>query len=170
MIWIAPISNVFLDPDIDVRVIELRLRLFFIQNRIKDNGQCDGTLSPWLLADRCRDDAFVHVFDGRRDLVNRDHMVIRACRHLVECLAAAADAACRTASQPPQLILSGHTHGGQMPGVRQLVARANGGYVRGWYDVGGMKLYNSPGTSQWDGFIIRLFDPSEVTLFTLHAE
>ena len=68
------------------------------------------------------------------------------------------------------LQLSGHTHGGQMPGVRQLVARANGGYVRGWYDVGGMKLYNSPGTSQWDGFIIRLFDPSEISLFTLRAE
>ena len=69
-----------------------------------------------------------------------------------------------------RLQLSGHTHGGQMPGIKQLTERANNGYVRGWYDVGGMKLYNSPGTSQWDGFIIRLFDPSEVTLFTLHAE
>lgn len=68
------------------------------------------------------------------------------------------------------LQLSGHTHGGQMPGIRQLVARANGGYVRGWYDVGGMKLYNSPGTSQWDGFIIRLFDPSEISLFILRSE
>lgn len=67
------------------------------------------------------------------------------------------------------LQLSGHTHGGQMPGIRQLVARANGGYVRGWYDIGGMKLYNSPGTSQWDGFIIRLFDPSEISLFVLRS-
>lgn len=68
------------------------------------------------------------------------------------------------------LQLSGHTHGGQMPGIRQLVARSNGGFVRGWYDVGGMKLYNSPGTSQWDGFIVRLFDPSEISLFILRAE
>jgi hypothetical protein len=68
------------------------------------------------------------------------------------------------------LQLSGHTHGGQMPGIRQLVARANGGYVRGWYDVGGMKLYNSPGTSQWDGFIIRLFDESEISLFILRSQ
>lgn len=68
------------------------------------------------------------------------------------------------------LQLSGHTHGGQMPGIKQLTARANGGFVRGWYDVAGMKLYNSPGTSQWDGFIIRLFDPSEISLFTLHGE
>ena len=68
------------------------------------------------------------------------------------------------------LQLSGHTHGGQMPGISQLVARANGGFVRGWYDLDGMKLYNSPGTSQWDGFIIRLFDPSEITLLILHGE
>ena len=68
------------------------------------------------------------------------------------------------------LQLSGHTHGGQMPGIYQFVKRANGGFVRGWYDVDGMKLYVSPGTSQWDGFIIRLFDHSEITLFTLRTK
>ena len=68
------------------------------------------------------------------------------------------------------LQVSGHTHGGQMPGIYQLVKRANGGFVRGWYDVGSMKLYVSPGTSQWNGFALRLFDPAEITLFTLHAE
>ena len=68
------------------------------------------------------------------------------------------------------LQVSGHTHGGQMPVVYELTRRFNGGFVRGWYDIGGMKLYVSPGTSQWDGFPMRLFDPSEISLFTLHAE
>ena len=68
------------------------------------------------------------------------------------------------------LQVSGHTHGGQMPGIYQLVKRANRGFVRGWYDVGSMRLYVSPGTSQWNGFALRLFDPAEITLFTLHSE
>lgn len=68
------------------------------------------------------------------------------------------------------LQLSGHTHGGQMPGIYTLVKRANGGYVRGWYDAGNMKLYVSPGTSQWNGFACRILDPSEITLMTLRAE
>ena len=43
-----------------------------------------------------------------------------------------------------RLQVSGHTHGGQMPGIYSMVKRANAGYVRGWYDVDGMKLYVSP--------------------------
>ena len=66
--------------------------------------------------------------------------------------------------------VSGHTHGGQIPVVFQMVRKVNGGFVRGWYDIDGMKLYVSPGTSQWDGFPMRLFDPSEISLFILHAE
>ena len=68
------------------------------------------------------------------------------------------------------LQVSGHTHGGQIPVVYQITRRFNGGFVRGWYEIDGMKLYVSPGTSQWDGFPMRLFDPSEISLFTLHAE
>ena len=68
------------------------------------------------------------------------------------------------------LQLSGHTHGGQMPVIYAMVRRANAGYVRGWYDVDGMKLYVSPGTSQWNGFACRIFDPAEITLFTLKGE
>ena len=67
------------------------------------------------------------------------------------------------------LQVSGHTHGGQMPIVYTMVKRSNRGYVRGWYDVGGMNLYVSPGTSQWNGFACRIFDPAEITLFTLRA-
>lgn len=68
------------------------------------------------------------------------------------------------------LQLSGHTHGGQMPGLKYLVARANRGFVRGWYEVDNMKLYVSPGTSQWNGFCARLLDPSEITLFILRDD
>ena len=67
------------------------------------------------------------------------------------------------------LQLSGHTHGGQMPIISQMIARFNNGYVRGWYDVGTMKLYVSRGTSQWGGFAMRLFDPAEITLLVLHG-
>ena len=68
------------------------------------------------------------------------------------------------------LQVSGHTHGGQFPVVYELTRRMNGGFVRGWYEVDGMRLYVSPGTSQWDGFPMRVFDPSEISLFTLHAD
>ena len=67
------------------------------------------------------------------------------------------------------LQISGHTHGGQFPVISQLVQRFNRGFVRGWYDVDGMKLYVSPGTSQWDGFPMRVADPSEITLFVLRS-
>ena len=76
----------------------------------------------------------------------------------------------RNAEHGVSLQVSGHTHGGQIPGVYTLVQRANGGFVRGWYEVGSMRLYVSPGTSQWNGFAMRLFDPSEITLFVLKCE
>lgn len=63
--------------------------------------------------------------------------------------------------------LSGHTHGGMIRGVDQVVKRANGGYVSGAYRVGGMLLYVSNGTGLWNGFPIRLGVPAEITEFTL---
>ncbi len=65
--------------------------------------------------------------------------------------------------------ISGHTHGGMMPGLDKIVARANGGFVKGWYNVDGLRLFNSPGTSLWNGFPLRLFDPAEISLLTLHS-
>jgi predicted MPP superfamily phosphohydrolase len=65
------------------------------------------------------------------------------------------------------LQLSGHTHGGGLPGLYCLVSHWNQGHVRGMYEEGRMKLYVSPGTGQWAGFPLRLFNPSEITLFTL---
>ena len=67
-----------------------------------------------------------------------------------------------------RLQLSGHTHGGAMPGVSWLVARSNEGHVRGLYEfAAGCFLYVSPGTGQWAGFPLRLFNPSEITEIVL---
>ena len=74
------------------------------------------------------------------------------------------------------LQVSGHTHGGHMPILNQIIKKFNNGYVRGWYDAEAeaekhvMKLYVSPGTSQWGGFPVRIFNPSEISLFTLKAK
>jgi len=68
------------------------------------------------------------------------------------------------------LQLSGHTHGGMVIGLDRLVARANDGFVSGWYNVDGMQLYVNNGTALWPGFALRLGRPSELTVFTLRAE
>ena len=39
------------------------------------------------------------------------------------------------------LQVSGHTHGGQIPGIYSLVKKFNNGFVRGWYEIENMKLY-----------------------------
>ncbi|TCM07445.1 metallophosphoesterase [Sphingomonas sp. PP-CC-3G-468] len=65
------------------------------------------------------------------------------------------------------LQLSGHTHGGMIVGLDRLIALANGGFVSGRYEVGGMTLYVNNGTAMWPGFALRLGRPSELTRFTL---
>jgi len=65
------------------------------------------------------------------------------------------------------LQLSGHTHGGHIVGMDQLVKRANGGFVSGRYAVDGMTLYVSNGAGLWPGFAARIGVPSEITVFTL---
>ena len=70
-----------------------------------------------------------------------------------------------------KLQLSGHTHGGVMPGVRWLVARYNEGHIRGLYEFAkGRYLHVSPGTGQWAGFPLRLFNPTEITEITLRRK
>lgn len=74
-----------------------------------------------------------------------------------------------------RLQLSGHTHGGVMPGLSRLVAMYNYGYVRGLYPAPGRAdgvryLYVSPGTGQWAGFPMRFFNDSEITLFVLRRK
>ena len=68
-----------------------------------------------------------------------------------------------------RLQLSGHTHGGAFPVIHWLVAWSNEGRTRGLYEFApGRYLYNSPGTGQWAGFPIRLFNPKEITEIVLH--
>lgn len=68
------------------------------------------------------------------------------------------------------LQLSGHTHGGHMPGLNEVVCLFNHGFLRGWYSVNGMPLYVSTGAGLWNGFPVRLGVPSEIALFTLRAK
>lgn len=66
--------------------------------------------------------------------------------------------------------LSGHTHGGMILGLDRIVARSNGGFVSGRYQVGDMTLYVSNGTALWPGFALRLGRPSELTRITLRRD
>lgn len=66
------------------------------------------------------------------------------------------------------VVLSGHTHGGQIRGMDKAVAIMNGGYVYGWYPLKeNANLYVHSGTGLWNGFAVRLGVPSEIVLFTL---
>jgi hypothetical protein len=56
------------------------------------------------------------------------------------------------------LQLSGHTHGGMVRGLDQIVRLANGGYVSGRYDVGGKFPVRPVGGE------IGLLDPEATTL------
>jgi predicted MPP superfamily phosphohydrolase len=67
------------------------------------------------------------------------------------------------------LQISGHTHGGLFPILAFLTKRANKGFLKGWYDVGKMRLYVHPGTGLWSGVPARLLNPSEITLLTLRS-
>lgn len=65
------------------------------------------------------------------------------------------------------LMLCGHTHGGQLPLLAPLVRRANNGFIAGSYHVGDMRLYVNRGTGVWGGLPLRLGVPAEISLLTL---
>jgi len=73
----------------------------------------------------------------------------------------------QAARQGVALQLSGHTHGGMIRPLAPFIARANEGFVSGFYDVDGMQLYVNNGTALWPGFALRLGVPSELTRMTL---
>lgn len=60
---------------------------------------------------------------------------------------------------------SGHTHGGIMFFLQPLIARFNGGFVNGLYELSQGRLYVSPGTGLWNGFSCRIGVPAEITSF-----
>ena len=68
------------------------------------------------------------------------------------------------------LQLSGHTHGGVMPLLGRLVAKANAGYVRGLYASGDRRLFVSPGCGQWAGFPLRFFNDPEINVLVLKKD
>ena len=65
------------------------------------------------------------------------------------------------------LMLSGHTHGGQVLALNPVVGKLNNGFIRGLYDVGELKLYVNQGTDVWNGFLLRLGTVGEISLLTL---
>ncbi|WP_336971079.1 metallophosphoesterase [Sphingobium aromaticiconvertens] len=79
-------------------------------------------------------------------------------------------AARKAAARGVALQLSGHTHGGMIPGLDRLVALGNSGFVSGFYAVDGMSLYVNNGTGIWPGFAMRLGRPSELTRITLRRK
>lgn len=76
----------------------------------------------------------------------------------------------KNSRQGIDLQLSGHTHGGMVRGLDLLVSRVNKGFVSGWYQLGKMALFVSPGTGLWSGFALRLGVPGEISLITLHSQ
>ena len=68
------------------------------------------------------------------------------------------------------LVISGHTHGGMMPGFDRLIALFNSGFVSGEYNIGGKRLFVSNGAGIWSGFPVRLGRPAEIPLLVLRRE
>lgn len=66
------------------------------------------------------------------------------------------------------LMLCGHTHGGQYYPFNFMVARAHP-FIAGLYRQGSMQVYVNQGTGYW-GPPLRLGIPSEITLLTLTTE
>ncbi|MGI7163461.1 metallophosphoesterase, partial [Campylobacter coli] len=67
------------------------------------------------------------------------------------------------------LILSGHTHGGQIFPFMFLV-KLHQGFIRGLYDLGeNTKLFVSSGAGFW-GPSLRVFAPNEIAILNLKGE
>ena len=65
------------------------------------------------------------------------------------------------------LTLAGHTHGGLMPGLKQIVAAANGGLVSGYYALDKEQVIVTNGTRIWAGVPLRLNTPSQLVKIVL---
>ena len=65
------------------------------------------------------------------------------------------------------LMLSGHTHGGQLRVLDYAVGMLGNGFVRGWYDLQKARLYVHCGCGTASRFPIRLGLTGEIALFTL---
>lgn len=72
-------------------------------------------------------------------------------------------------SENTDLILSGHTHGGQIFPFHYFAMQANQGKLAGFYNDKGIKMYISRGTRYW-GPPMRIFAPSEITIFNIKPQ
>lgn len=62
------------------------------------------------------------------------------------------------------MMLAGHTHGGQIYPFHYFAKQANDGMLAGFYNRNGTDIYISRGTRYW-GPPMRIFAPSEITVF-----
>jgi hypothetical protein len=104
--------------------------------------------------------------EGRDDL----EAALRGLPHhvgLTLLLAHAPDVAGRLAHHDIDLILTGHTHGGQvrLPFLHRLVRKGMSRYRAGWFNVGKAKMFVNRGVGQVLPF--RFLCPPEVALLTL---
>ncbi|NOL49494.1 metallophosphoesterase [Pelistega europaea] len=66
------------------------------------------------------------------------------------------------------LQLSGHTHGGSVWGLTEIVKQVNNGFVSGLYNLDDKGwMYLSNGAGLWNGFPVRLGVPSEISVIVL---
>lgn len=70
-------------------------------------------------------------------------------------------------TEPFDLQLSGHTHGGHMFFMQPLVGWFNDWLVSGYYQRGSRQVYVNNGTGLWSGFCQRVFVPAEITVLIL---
>lgn len=111
-----------------------------------------GVTDPAAMRDNCPPPDLAQALRNRPQ--NGPPTVLLAHQPRIAALAAAHDV---------QLQLSGHTHGGQAPGLRKIIALFNDGLVQGLYLRNNLRIYISNGTSLWSGFPFRLFTPAEIT-------
>lgn len=65
------------------------------------------------------------------------------------------------------LTLSGHTHGGLAPLLKNIVSAKNSGFVSGLYDFGKQRVIVSNGTRIWAGVPLRLNTPAQIVVIEL---
>lgn len=97
------------------------------------------------------------VEEALRDVRDDDYVVLLT--HRPEAVQSAAGSGA-------DLILAGHTHGGQVPPFQLFSPMGNHGFLYGLYNVGNAQLYVTSGAGTW-GPRMRLFAPSEIVHITI---
>ena len=99
---------------------------------------------------------FGKVFDGQENDLFRIILVHRP------------DGAAESSRINSNLQISGHTHGGMLPGLKMLVSLFNDGMASGIFRKYGITVAVSNGTGIWSGFPLRVNCPTEIMILELH--